>query len=665
MGRGGAAVAVAGAVLLAALAGLPAGTAEGAGAAQDSARADSSAADSAATAGSGGSRPAGETPGGFHPSYEITYRIEKDVRTLNNSFSIGQTLGEKLRLSNSSGVSSKDETTLKRKVTQQTTATSLEYLLSPKASLGVNFNIARALDNDRSQSVARETETKSSTIGIFSKLERQIGKRLSVRANSSAGTDDSKFRGVTETGTRGDIDLGLEYTPWKPLRASFSWSGSRSTNDAVSEEAGLARNRDITQTIRGEIGYQPRKGMSLRMELSATNAQFQYPDQQQKLQETRIEDRGGISLNASYDRSDKLGMQVSFSRGRSMKEYDIAAADTSLIRRRTRAKATDFTTNEAKANLNYSGWSGGTTKLALSRDRSDEGFQPDPTSGADQTKRIDHGGVLLSHEQKLFDRLKTNVTGRLDLVSYQFDRPADRRSDRDLFTRSLEVGGSYRFWESLNTRFEAGVKEDRTINIAAARSRENATKQSWWLQPRITLVLTKQASLTQSYEVRNDFTFFDVKESENFLTRKNQVDTGFSYKISKNVSFDTTHQFQRRDEGSFDRRRDILFRTGETSRQSLDISTGYSPWTGVRVSFGQRIEANRSYLIESGRRIRKQGAAGENVRRQFFGEMNVTREIAKKWSVRLSGRQTQTRGTSVSNIEKRFYIVDTTVSYKL
>jgi hypothetical protein len=104
------------------------------------------------------------------------------------------------------------------------------------------------------------------------------------------------------------------------------------------------------------------------------------------------------------------------------------------------------------------------------------------------------------------------------------------------------------------------------------------------------------------------------------------------------------------------------------------MSTGYSPITGLRLSVGERVEANRAYVYTDvdgdGRvdKVKKAGTQGDNVRHQLILGLNFTWEITKKWNVKVNGRQTMTRGEPkeiVSEIEERFYQADVAMEYRL
>jgi len=622
---------------------------------------------------------------GFHPTYEVKYSIEKDVRAVSNAVRANYDIGEHLKVSNATSVRSKDEQTLKRKATTQTSATNLEYSLSDGTSMGVSYHATRSFDTNRSQALETETRTTASSVGVFSKLNRQLTDSLRFTADASAGTNHSDFRDVTESGTRGDLSMGLDYAPARSVKTAFTWAGTRETNDAEHAEKDTVggrpidilvtdTNRDISQAITGRASYTPKANLRLNLDLGANNGRFQYPEGTTKRQETRAEDRWSAALQTAYDRTERLAFQFNLSRDQASKDYSIDIDTTNIFAledsarakllkkayEETRRRPSDILRSEAKATLNYKGWRGGAAKLALARDQSEETYSDTP-----QSKRLNHGGILLGLDQKLSGRLSTSLSARIDLTAFEYDLEESRENDRDVVSRSAEFNTSYAFAKNVSSSFNLGVREDRTVNIASKRVRENNSKQSWWVRPSFTFSPSEQVKINQAYEVRNDFTIFDLNESRNFLTRKTQVDTGFSYRVTKKVSFDASHQYQLRGEGSYDRRNDILFRTSQASRQSLDLSTGYSPRTGFRVAFGERIEANRNYEFLDGRRVKKPGASGESVRRQFFGEMNLTHEVSKKLSVKLNGRQTQTLGTNVSELEKRFYVVDTAVEYKL
>jgi hypothetical protein len=650
------------------------------------ARADSGAAapaDSAARTVNADSVAAAERAktGGFHPMYVVKYNVEKDVRRFDQSLIADYALGEKIRFNAASAFGSKNETTLHRTGQVRRFNTSIEYRLKPGSSLGFDISTNRSLDSDKTLAVVNESKTKARNVGLFARYEATLLDSLRFNLDASGGTDWSEVREVTEDGTSGELALGFRYNPRRTLQSAFDWKGSRSTNDATSA-SGVIENRDLSQAMTGGVTFTPAHAVRMQLRFAAANAQFQYPTNDvNKSQETRIEDRNGFGLTTDLKKSEGLALKLDAAYDRTARDYTVDRPQTVVsdsvfeqTLKRERERTSDIAQTALKATLNYSAWKGGKTTLAMSRDWGDEEYPFPPSDTTDLTKRIDHGGVSLSHDQIFSSRLKGILSGKMDLLSYQFVKPAARASDRDLLTRSLDWTGEFRFTKRLMTTFGLGVKEDQTVNISSKRSGENNTKQSWFLTPRIRYEASKAIRISQSYEMRNDFTFFDQDKSRNFLSRMRKVDTQFTYRVLSGVTLDMTHMFQVREDGSFDRENDTFAKSTQTSKQSIEASTGYSPITGLRFSFGERVEANRAYVYQDVDgdglvdKVKKSGSQGDNVRHQLILGLNFTWEITKRWNLKLNGRQTMTHGNPaevVSEIEKRFYQADVGMEYRL
>lgn len=646
----------------------------------DSLAADSLAAADSAQAGDDDERlpRPSKASAGFHPSYDVRYGIEKDVRTWNHGINADYLVGEKVRLKNQSGLKAKDEQTLNRSVETRTTSTSLEYLLSENVSMGVRYSTNWNLDDNRSRGPAILTKTTNSDIGVFSRFEKAIEENLTFRATTSAGTRNNEYTQFTEDGTQAEMELGVEYAPAKPLRTEFSWSGNRATSTTTTASASSepaeapieAENRDVAQQIRANVTYTPSPDLNVRIGVFDANGQYQYPHADSaQYTETRNEDRSNASFGSKYKASDRLSLGIETSRSNAEKTYALEEGAPDDLRRPLERRVNRQTKEDARATVSYKGWSGGTTNLALDRDRSYEQF---PNQQA-QEKSISHGAVTLNHEQKISAKVTTDISAKIDLISYVFFRGNEPEtvptSDRDLLAQSLEWKGNYIVSDKVTTNFVLGVKEDQTVNISASQSGENNKKQSWWLRPAVNVKPLKGTSLRQVYEVRNDYTFFDDRSRQNFLTRKTQLDTKFSYQLSQAVDIDIAHFFQVRDEGSYDRDREKFRRTSQRSKQSLDIATGYNPVKGIRLSVGERIEVNRNYDFKDVdgtiRRVKKTGTAGETERVEFFIEGLVRRDITRRLKVEARARRTLADGVSVSEREKRFYRVEASMGYAL
>ncbi|MFN0151592.1 MAG: hypothetical protein ACKVU1_12885 [bacterium] len=645
----------------------------------DSLAADSLAAADSAEAGSGERAPRPvKSQTGFHPSYDVRYGIEKDVRTWNHGVNADYMVGEKLRLKNQTGLRAKDEQTLKRTVETRTTSTSLEYLLSEAVTMGVRYSTNWNLDDNRSRALAVETKTTNSDVGVFSRFEKAVAENMIFNASTSAGTRNNEYSQFTEEGTQADMELGVDYTPVKSVRTDFSWSGNRATSTTMTigaadspEEAPIeAENRDVAQQIRANISYNPSSNFNFRIGAFDANGQYQYPHADSaQYTETRTEDRSNASFGTKFRASERLSLGIEASRSNTEKDYDLEAGASDALRTPLVRRGNRQTKEDARATVSYKGWTGGTTNLALDRDRAYEQF---PNQQA-QEKSIAHGAVTLNHDQKISAKLSTDVSLKIDLISYIFFRADEPRrvptSDRDLLAQSLEWKGNYVVSDKLTTNFALGVKEDRTVNIAAAQSGENNTKQAWWLRPSFSVKPLAGSTLRQVYEVRNDYTFAEDAKGQNLLTRKTQVDTKFTYQVTSVVDFDLSHFFQVRDAGSYDRVRETFRRATQFSKQSLDLSTGYAPMRGVRLAVGQRIELNRNYDFKDVdgtiRRVKQTGPRGESERVEFFIEGSMRRDVTKRLKVEARARRTLADGTSVSERERRFYRVEASAGYAL
>jgi len=646
----------------------------------DSLAADSLAAADSAAGGGDDARPKrpSKASGGFHPSYDVRYGIEKDVRTWNHGVNADYVVGEKVRLKNQSGLRAKDEQTLNRTVETRTTSTSLEYLLSEDVTMGVRYSTNWNLDDNRSRGLAIQTRTTNSDIGVFSRFEKAVAENLRFSATTSAGTRDNEYTQFTEEGTQGEMELGVEYTPVKSVRSDFSWSGNRATSttttigaaDALADAPIEAENRDMAQQIRANFAFNPSPDFNIRVGVFDANGQYQYPHADSaQYTETRTEDRSNATFGTKYRASDRLSLGIEAGRSNAEKRYELEEGAPDDLRSPLERRVNRQTKEDARATVSYKGWTGGTTNLALDRDRSYEQF---PNQQA-QEKSIAHGAVTLNHEQTISAKLSTDISAKIDLISYVFFRGNDPEtvpnSDRDLLAQSLEWKGNYIVNDKVATNFVLGVKEDRTVNISASQSGENNKKQSWWLRPSFNVKPIRGSTLRQVYEVRNDYTFFDDRTRQNFLTRKTQLDTKFSYQFTRAIDFDLAHFFQVRDEGSYDRAREKFRRASQRSKQSLDLSTGYAPMKGIRVAVGERIEVNRNYDFKDvdgkTRRVKKPGNAGETERVEFFIEGSVRRDLTKRLKVEARARRTLADGVTVSEREKRFYRVEASMGYAL
>jgi hypothetical protein len=444
-------------------------------------------------------------------------------------------------------------------------------------------------------------------------------------------------------------------------------------------------NNDIAQRIDGTLNLNQSGPLSARLTFGDSNKQVQYPEVQTvagsapvDVVETRTENDDQLRLATKYKRSENLSFDFDFGRNVSARDYIFSPQRQSTITR-----------TDAKAAVAYSGWTGGKTNASLNRDRAYEQY---PNNQLVQEKTIRHGALTLSHKQQLTKRFSTEVSGKLDLISYAFFRGAPGTlpdsiapsGDRDLLSRSAEWSGGYNAPGGFNARFALGTKQDETVNIQAATATgapgpaaDNNTKESYWARPSIQIRPVGRATLNQTYEVRVDYTFPEDKSRQNILSRKTELDTGFSYALTKKLNVEIRHFYQVRDDGSYDRFKDSFSRSVQRSKQSLRIVTGYAPLDWLRFSVTQQLEANRAYdfkeVEEDGlthvKKVKRPGVQGDDERMQFSWEGSCERQITSRLKVSVRARETRTAAANdkvtVSDRERRYHRVEAVLGYTL
>jgi hypothetical protein len=638
----------------------------------DSAAADSAAADSLQqldegeedddTAGPNRNRSAG-----FHPSYDVRFEVLKDVRTWNHVLNADYAIGDKVRLGNTWTLRAKDEQTLKRTVQTRTSTNSIEYLFSESKSVGVRYTTNWNLDNNNAQAVAIENKTTTSDVGGFTRLEHRYSDAVQVSANLSAGVRQNEYAKFSDEGTQFDADLGLKSTWSKALRSDLAWSGSRSASNTLSLQDSVpqeSENLDRTSQFRGELNFNPRESLTMRLAALGARGQYQYPHAEStNVTETRTEDRANFDFGAKYRANGRLSFGLDASHSDIDKDYNLGANATDSLLAGTRRRTNGQIRTDLRAAVTYQGWKGGKTSVVLGRDHAYEQYPHQPN----QEKSVEHGSATLNHEQRFSKKFISDVSAKIDLISYLFFRNGLPDSvplyDRDLLASSIEWKGDYIVSDRFSTRFVLGVKDDQTINIESSQAAENNSKQSLWARPSVQIRPLPPLLLSQVYELRLDYTFFDDTTRVNFLTRKAQLDTRLKYQVTPRIDFDLTHLYQVRDEGSYDEGFD---KNQQRSKQSLDLAAGFSPTQGVHLACGQRIEVNRAYEFnEDGDKVLRPGPSSDTQRLELFLEGSVVREVTQRLHLEARARRTLADGTTVSEREKKFYRIEAAMRYTL
>lgn len=215
---------------------------------------------------------------------------------------------------------------------------------------------------------------------------------------------------------------------------------------------------------------------------------------------------------------------------------------------------------------------------------------------------------------------------------------ADKKQDRDDLRYMLDGSLGYRPAQAFDCRLTAQWRQQQTIYIPAANSRNSVTQKSYQIGAEIGLQITPLVKVTQKYSMAADYSFYDFNENSNSLSRTTEVRTGLQSTVGSKAKLNLDHSFRFKDAGRYVRDNPAAPRlysmaTDETY-QFLVLATRYdfSPEFALRASQRMEIRETRQRGVDTAARTEKL---------EFTGGMDLNHNFSQDFSVNARVERTQ------------------------
>jgi hypothetical protein len=239
------------------------------------------------------------------------------------------------------------------------------------------------------------------------------------------------------------------------------------------------------------------------------------------------------------------------------------------------------------------------------------------------------------------------TTGEASISRMLYD---DKKQDRDDLRFLLDGALGYRPRTGFDCRLTGSWRQQKTVYIPAANSRNSLTAKSYGVGAELGLQVTPAVKVTQTYKMTADYSFYDFNESSNILSRTTEVRTGLQATLGQKAKLGLDHSYRFKDSGRYVRDfpgapRLYAKASGETY-QFLTLTTRYdfTPGFAIRASQGMEV-----------RDLRLRGNPAppptRTTKLQFTGGLDLNHKFSEDFTVNSRVERTQ------SSAEKSYWRV--------
>lgn len=228
-----------------------------------------------------------------------------------------------------------------------------------------------------------------------------------------------------------------------------------------------------------------------------------------------------------------------------------------------------------------------------------------PVSLGSYSKKSKKASVSMSH--RVLDSLSVSIRGSTSLMQmFMKKRDANPRDKDELVYVASARMKAVPF---SRVRTDVGFEMNRweTINIDKTLSGDNRVDYTYMFTPGIIVEPARWVRLTQDYVLKFEYTEFVHDENNNTLDRTTSVETGARFQVLAPLSFTFSHNFRKRDAGSYlwrgGKRR--YGRQGENIENGLVLNLRYRPSEDfvVKAATDFRNQESNRLAVKDGRSV--------------------------------------------------------------
>jgi hypothetical protein len=586
--------------------------------------------------------------GDTHPTYKVSISKRKDVTNWDTKIALQKRLSEKVSMSMTATLQTRENSTLNRSDSNDGTSATLRYNLNDDIKFGLSYNSSINAYRFSLKHEEPDDRKRKQDISISSELTKTISDAIDLRLKTIAGSTENSFSSVSNRGSKQDMSASLTFSPTEDFRTSANYTAKRMLLDSQVDSSGTAvftsKDRTFSQNISFGIDYKIMRGVSLNLDASRSDQRRQHPDPREKKQETEGRSSRRAAASSAFDLFDRLTWDVSVS---------FSESNTEFVLQDTRGSKITGASLNASAKLLP--WRGATLNLGGKRDVNRNDYQTVET-GDDVQK-----SVSLKLTQDLGQRADLNVTALSDMVSVFYDDKDENPKDRDRLNNRISLDIGYKPLGSVSTRLGGEFSEENLVYVKAASSANNRTTRKYIVSGNYRLSTVRSIEITQNYNISAVYTYYHFGESKNTLVRDSNVQTRFQVPVTGGLKLSLNHNYKFRDQGSYreEGSRRLYGKAAEKETQLFNIGCNYSLGKLFRIVVRQVYTLQRSWEYPEGEKVLDY----ETTTTEISGRVGFDYKFGDNTKISLTVEQNRKEGSRVGEAFKSYRNIEFEASH--
>jgi hypothetical protein len=582
-----------------------------------------------------------------HPDYSVKINKRKDVTNWDTRIGMGKDLTDKLNMTVSGVVSTRENTTLNRSDAVNGASASMKYKLNNNINFGMAYNTnlsAYRYDLGRDAAADRKQNLDAN---VSSELTKKLFDAIDVNVRAVAGSTSNSFASVSNKGRRQDLTASVAFAPTDALRTSTTYTGSRLFLDSqVTGAAGnfATKDRTFSQNLGFTLSYEMLPGIQFGVDASSNQDRRQHPDPATRSQETESKSSTTASINSSFDMLKRITWDLG-----------VKFADTEgryVVRNKSNSKTQSA---DLTASTKVLPWRGANVSLGGEREISRERFAtPD-------TDRNLHKSLNFKLAQNLGSKADMEFTALSDLISVFYDSTDANPRDRDRLSNRVAVDVKYRPFTWATTALGSEVSGDRTIYVKPQQSANNRNATRYRVYGNYNLTTWYDISIIQNYDIGATYTLYQYVPSNGSLIRNSNINTSFRIPVAPELNLNLDHTYKLQDQGSYVRQghKRLYGRTAQSVSNSFAITMNYTLMRRLNLIIRQAYYLQSTWAYTGSRKYLRSSIETSEI----SGRLGFKHQIGERSRISCSVERSWNEGSAISAAFRRYWNLEIEASH--
>ncbi len=367
---------------------------------------------------------------------------------------------------------------------------------------------------------------------------------ISLEGDYVQGQQDFKYDRKISGSAHGH--LGYRIGDGLTLSGGYGAFMSRESSQIGSIEFNDIPSR--SDTFKVNAGYEMGEGQFLRVEYERKSGDIkrvepprgnslEILDNPELAKREKIDEKGEIlTVNSGFKPFSFVTVEIQFKHSLDDKKYDV---DKRLSK--------SYSKDNLTANTVYEFSERGAATFTFEKTRTDMDYGFNSVSSYTE----DDNKLGFRASQRIGEDLSISANGRMSLSQKFYKNYEENPRDADYYYYGGGAQMSAKPFEKVDAKVEVKASRYETRNIDASLSSDNNVEYVYRLIPEFSIKPAGWISISQSYEVKMEYTEFTFDRNQNYLDRTTILDTKAKMSFQKGLNFGFNHRYDMRDTGSY------------------------------------------------------------------------------------------------------------------